>query len=726
MAWGTKWQMQFASLHGKQFTLSIMVQNYSESVEQLMGGPKPFTTKEDDDEDIFKAVRKQVGHLRIMTNDTTLLGRLMPDNNLDRLIKLEEIQGNDSVVRWVGFLQCQVFDQPWMNGYRLLDFPVNGIVASLDNVKMTEEMQSMVAPICQIIGSALTQLFGDAASASSMVKGICSVGSMDNNVWLKWNMMYSLFYEEETDMSSEVIVNESQSISYLDILEKICTTLGMTLREVGGYLYFADYTSTVEAGDDFTLLEIYTVASMISGSPALSDRNPCESVEMLQAISLPMGNEPTQSIMPGRNMVQVKIELDDSDNTLLYLPVTEQTDDPLNSIELHYEDELLWQPHERSNARETFNYLHYRWDNSISNWSRTGAGTYQYTVNNLMENSPLNMYTGCFGVRWVIVDYDDYHHPVLTNGLMLAMQYGIQPSSKTDTQGIIYSISSNMGINATEGYLNIKMSMFGWIYPPEWRPIEKKIERFYIALRVGDYTWNGTEWVTGALQLFSISVEDGKIVSNWSSSMNVDEEEGYFIPVRSTIPSGTLTLSIIDYCSPHQVVYPSILFGMIIDSMEVNLLYPNDITVNDQSTNNYSRILSLHGFSESKTIESNVGTFNNNKFSKSFFITPNGLPGNWVETANYTLLGEPVAIRPEVHLLQRMAAYYAVRRQLLQQKCDMRPDGESTDLQEEANIGCLLYQYNDKLFCAIDAEHDWRNDTQRIQFIEVKDVQQSS
>ena len=722
MAWGTKWEMQFASLHGKQFTLSIMVQGYIGSVEQLMGGPKPFTTKEDDDEDIFKAVRKQVGHLRIMTNDATLLGRLMPDNNLDRLVKLEEIQDNDIVTRWVGFLQCQVFDQPWMNGYRLLDFPVNGIVASLDNVQMTAEMKSQSGSICNIIGSALTQLFGDAASASSMIDGVCVVSTMLNNMWLGWKLLYRLFFENETDMSSAVVINESRSISYLDILEKIFTTLGMTLREVGGYLYFADYTSTI---NNATELTIYATEEFIEGDLVEDVIDTCAAVNVLDAIGLPMGNKPTQSIMTGRNMVRVQIELDDSDNNLLTLPITEQNTDPAITTALFGGDVLTWQPHERSNNQETFNYIEYDYIKGL--WQRVGTGSYQNCVDNV--NGHVNdfnfIFTGCFGTCWFLQKGGEQHQIVLTNGLMLSLQYGLSPDN---LYGKIYSIKGVQPVSSVDGYLNIQMSFFGWLYPPTGFDIVEDVHLFYVTLKVGNYYWNkaNSQWVQvqdSQAPYFSMELENGRIKSNKTSSMNVDEDEGYFIPITHDI-IGEVTLSILDYVGLNTISHPDIKFCMVVDELEVNALYPQSVTAVNRDTNDYTQIISMRGFAKSETISSNVGTYNNNMFSKSFLFS--SVPGSWITTGTYDGGAQYVAIRPEVHLLQRMAAYYAVRRLLLQQKCDMRPDGESTDLQDEANIGCLLYQYNDKLFCAIDAEHDWRNDTQRIQFIEVKDVQQSS
>jgi hypothetical protein len=486
---------------------------------------------------------------------------------------------------------------------------------------MTAEMKSQSGSICNIIGSALTQLFGDAASASSMIDGVCVVSTMLNNMWLNWKLLYGLFFNDETDMSSTVVINESRSISYLDILEKICTTLGMTLREVGGYLYFADYTSTI---NNATELTIYATEEFIEGDLVEDVIDTCAAVDVLDAIGLPMGNEPTQSIMTGRNMVRVQIELDDSDNNLLTLPITEQTSDTPLITTLYDGDVLNWQPHERSNNQETFNYFEY--DNINGTWQYAGIGSYQNCVDNVngyIYNMML-VFTGCFGTCWFLQKSGEQHQIVLTNGMMLCLQYALSPDN---LHGKIYSITGELPVSSVDGYLNIQMSFFGWLYPPTGFEIVEDAHSFVVTLKVGNYYWDkaNSQWVQvqdNQAPYFRMELENGKIKSNKTSSMNVDEDEGYFIPITHVI-SGEVTLSILDYVELNRASYPDIKFCMVVDDLEINVVYPQSVTAVNRDTNDYTQIISMRGFAKSETISSNVGTFNNNMFSKSFFIINN-------------------------------------------------------------------------------------------------------
>ena len=63
------WQVRFVSLRqNRTYTVNIYDDNYSGNPVQLTGAAQPFSTKEEDDDDWFKPVRKQSGYLRILDN----------------------------------------------------------------------------------------------------------------------------------------------------------------------------------------------------------------------------------------------------------------------------------------------------------------------------------------------------------------------------------------------------------------------------------------------------------------------------------------------------------------------------------------------------------------------------------------------------------------------------------------------------------------------------------
>lgn len=145
--------------------------------------------------------------------------------------------------------------------------------------------------------------------------------------------------------------------------------------------------------------------------------------------------------------------------------------------------------------------------------------------------------------------------------------------------------------------------------------------------------------------------------------------------------------------------------GFIFESLTMDYYYPSDLSVSQRTTNNYYRSLLRSGFGSERTITTNIGTWNNNLPSLSFLYDANAA---YIETMTYLNGGAELTQRPELHLLTNMAAYFATIRRTM------------TQVMKLAEIYDRIYSYGGKYFMAIDEQHDWRDDKQRVKFIEVK------
>jgi hypothetical protein len=227
----------------------------------------------------------------------------------------------------------------------------------------------------------------------------------------------------------------------------------------------------------------------------------------------------------------------------------------------------------------------------------------------------------------------------------------------------------------------------------------------FVSLQFGNKYWNGTEW-SNTLSRFSLTFENGgRIVTNKTAEMNVDADSGYFIPVLSKL-EGYVLLHIYDVCCNMTYVFTDFQQlderGKIISDLEISFFYLNNLTASDRSTNVYRQTILNSGFGEDKTIEFPIGTMNNNLPTQALIKSD---ATTYIETLSYGGVSE----RPEMHLLDRMVSYYDRVRQTLRAKV-------GTGL----GLFGTLYSHGGRVFVGIDAQHNWRDDTQEVEFIEVR------
>ena len=154
MAWTTRWQVQFRSLKGVNYTVNISEQGWTGGVTQLTPSDQPFTTQEDDDDDIFKPIRAQSGYLRVIDSTGSLLESLMPENNTQRLVQLMV----GSTIRWQGFLQADAYTQPWLEGKVEIELPLKSVLGALEDVVIEEEYFSIYKNVAFLFVQAFTDL----------------------------------------------------------------------------------------------------------------------------------------------------------------------------------------------------------------------------------------------------------------------------------------------------------------------------------------------------------------------------------------------------------------------------------------------------------------------------------------------------------------------------------------------------------------------------------------
>ena len=732
MAWNIHWQCCFQSRTGTQYAVNIYERDYIGDVVQLTGAEEPFVTQEEDDNDIFLAIRPQTGYLRVVdtTQDGSLLESIIPTNNTQKLVRLYSgtyANGafTEGTIQWQGFLCAEAFSQPWDTNIKVIEFPVKSLLGALEDVQMQASLASNEYNVAKLIHLAFDAL--DVVPSTFVVSS-----QMDDalNDFLRMILQFIVFYKEETVNNEGDSYKQLVGASYSEALSDICSLYGLTMRESGTTICLSAYDKQGNRiyTNEWSNADIVRIGS--GQNPTASSGQFMPETSMLPQLTFRGSNNDAGFVQGGKN---AKVTLAIS-GMMFYLDLPQATESPDAPIELAllddgdetHEGTLYVQVHSPRYLRENQNYLEYQRRTLI------GPSTYEdmlehsviegYVADPYYSENQNNLFTGAFPCRF----YHRKENEVVTlkNGIYMNTQYYTSGQSSPITYAAMYSVTSFLSLNATEGWLNIQFLLehLAWMVEGSYQGyvfgdgINKFCYNYDIdsevrmCIQVGNLFWNGTDWVEGSVPdtYFWFKVTNGRVPNNKTSDMNTDEENGYFIPVTRPLV-GAVTFHILNgmlvkYTTPSYTRYLTC-YTHILSELNISHILPKSVVASDRSHNVYRKAIISSGFSEDKEKELNVGTINNNYFAPSF-IKLNTT--DYAESVGYYTSDGTTDVRPEMHLLDRMVAQYGQVRRTFKGIV-------ATGLE----LLKTRYTYLSRAFFGIDAKHNWRDEEQQVKFIEV-------
>lgn len=664
----------FESFGGTTYRVEIGGQGGTE----IEGAPDPFVTGEDDSTDFFTPVRSQTGTLRVIDVDGSLMESLIPQNNTSTSVVLR----SGSSVLWRGFLGTDVYTQPWDNNTYILEFRVISMTEALKYTTLDSSYRYQSVDFETIINHAFSRL--------GLSPTIRTIDHMHEE-WLYMCVDCSVFFTEKTVCNQGVREVVAEGKSCYSVLESICKFFGLSLRERGEDVFFTVY-----------------------------DREYALSTIDINSLTF-LGTGNTKSFVQGARRAAVILELDKRDMSIT-LPQAEETQATPLDVEVNEGKHVYAQPHpNRVNGQETFTYLEY------DKYTLVGTSNYNgmlqhsyingYSTNPYANHSERHLFTGACPVRW-FYRREDSDVPRLANGLYLQTQYYASGHS-AQVDNLCYSIKSIEPFGTSTGYLNItfRLHSFGfstdngnrWFTDTGYTNISTEMN---VAIRIGDRFWNQREqsWQVGNSPLdfsFAIHFDNDKLVSNKTIEMLVDATDGFFIPCNHML--GEVELYIINETYTNNtgdVSHYLSVYAHIIDNLQVTFYELSSITASDRDSNEYRATIAISGFEEDKTIDIEIGTMNNNVSCRNFVRQDDGQ--SYLSSMIYYTATGHYSQRPEMNLLSRMVDYYSqIRRNM---RC-MIEHGE--------DLIYNLFSDSGHLFLGIDAKHNWRDDSQEVEFIEI-------
>lgn len=737
MAWNTRWQVQFKSLRGTTYTVNISEQGWTGGVTQLTPSDQPFTTQEDDDDDIFKPIRAQSGYLRVIDETGTLLEDIIPQSNTTRYVEVLK----DNAVVWQGFLLAESYTQDWSPAKKEVEIPVQSILGVMKNVNFNLGYSGYRRNFAYLLYIAVQHV--QAITGAWPYDNVVVIdneetpGTFLTSMYVQW----SQFFEKIEMHNAGDTVIEWQGNSLYDVMAEMAQLFGLTMRENGRTLYLVNYDS--RSNNQMATYTWNQIGTMGGGTSQLPSTTALSDIALIDNISFRSDNN-SQSVQEGANTVEVNFSFETDKLIDMTIPPATEDDSEVKTVTCHsaadmHTYDVLIQPHpNRYGMGETFGYQYYEYlgvnggEGIYQWWGYRGASNYATVLDHSVMNSAYRdwsptyqvgrmNYTGAFPCRYRNTDTESTGQ--LHSGLFLAANYRMSNNAGNVQVKIAYLQKMQTGTTIKDGYLRLSLSTI--LFNTFWHTAGSTSTQ-YLALNSTPGTestplnmtmhivmhlqsgglryWNGSSW-TSAAEAIRPQIIKGKIKNNYSDDYNVEKKDAFYIPVTSEMV-GKLEIAIYDYVSyedgysfDSQLSYRN----LIITDFELDFVQKNDsITYSDRTSNHYYTKVLLAGFDNNKEVNTKIGTFNNNMPSASFLTNS---AGDYAETLTYN----DGTQRPEINLLQRMANFYCTARWIL-----------SPVISEIVEQMFRRYTYKGRTFFGVVSQHNWRDNEQKMKFLEVK------
>lgn len=238
MAFQIFWKIKFKSLRaGTDYTVNIYKDGTLPTGYPLTlkGGAQPFTTEEDDSEDMFTPIRTQSGYLRIVDDGKAVNANgeevawnwkeLLPSTDTDRPVTLTHQTGSSPTVDWQGFMQAQDFGSVLYGNPQEREFPIQCVLTVTQGTDINYQ-QTQIQNFAYLLKQIVDSIPSAQRPTSFMIQG-----GADAQAWLLKKIDWQNFVSEDGDG------NLIARYSMYDCLEDMCRFWGWTARTKGSTLY---------------------------------------------------------------------------------------------------------------------------------------------------------------------------------------------------------------------------------------------------------------------------------------------------------------------------------------------------------------------------------------------------------------------------------------------------------------------------------------------------------
>lgn len=328
------WQIKFKSLRaGTDYTVNIYDANYSGNPILLKGGAEPFSTQEDENEDMFTPVRTQSGYLRIVDDGFNAQEPaqpfnwkdLVPSTAMSSKVTLTDGNGN---IHWHGYMQTQNFSGELYGGVQEREYPVQCGLSAVDSIYPTTQDYELRS-FAYLVNFILT--------SSNLTFGhIYFQGGADARTWLQTRFCWRNFLTTDDDS------NITSKYSVYQMLQDTCRFWGWTARQYKNDVYFTCADDSSE--QTFLVLTPAQLATLAADTTGASIIGTIENVPAAFALTgdifCSLDNE--DYVMRGPNKAVVKADCNEQSTIVEFAPkVLEKQMESVGNYEYHEEGDMV-------------------------------------------------------------------------------------------------------------------------------------------------------------------------------------------------------------------------------------------------------------------------------------------------------------------------------------------------------------------------------------------------
>ena len=696
MAKTIRWKIPFVSLSGTQYRVDIYDEGTFTPV-QLTAGETPFVTDEDNSDDFFYPVRSQSGTLQVCTlkPDGTYitLDELLPANNIARPVRLINLD-NSNAIEWQGFLSCEAYSQDYTGIPQNLDLPVISVLEAMDSVEVNPTKLSGLNTVGETIQK-LLEIFIEKAGVSYFSQYYIPTAARGSNIVGKYIDATVLFEQKETNNENRISYIIS-GLSIKDCLERIAVYMGWCVRENNISLFFMAAEETTGYRRFYRQGRITTGGQVvIIWTPDLGSYTPVVTDDIANQSWRGTGHQRTISqgaksveVVASIRKYELQIELPDfpaGDISTYYNEMN-------NNVESEFWTKVWWYMVASKNIdaygniklgfwaldKSTFGYncSNYGASNITDVLAHMWQAGSESSAKQGLYGSICRFHAGAFFTREAFEDEEKQTHDTSDGLHCVFFPYTLPNESGSDTPpnfdpaqvGYIAQMSSIVPFWANGGYLNLttayELIYYAWsvggAHVAHVGDNDDREWRIGMRLQFGENYWNGTTWQSAPC-LFEARFIEGNFKGNWEDSMLIKKTDGLLIPITYAM-SGTVILEIWPSSSRHGNVMNNYVFEAQFKEMSVSYIAPIDDSLSDRGENNYFQLLGTN-FRDEISIRTEIASKLYNNPSPSLIMNSET---EAMTELNYGTDQVPDMRRPEVDLLNRLAAYYGEARQRLE------------------------------------------------------------
>lgn len=713
MAYNVNWKIEFRDIEERLYRIEILTNNYSGSPIPLRGAENPFETTEENDDDLFRPIRKQTGMLRIADTGKDLNGNdfnysdLLPSQPLDHPVRLKYVPASGTEqIKWIGFLRSDTLTAKVFTAVDIREFQVVcplGVLYDMPFTFTSETNSQNYGPSFQTMGQILYWAFNAIKihyqnqdthpfSWDYLVKS--ANANSNSDLTTRISLVNFATVEPTYSGQNSSIATWVDSKTWGEVLEDICRFWGWVMYSR------CLFVSNANKNAVFLIAKGHTTSyTQIAFSNLRNDSISGNSYERpyitLEELSYKSTNH-TEEFLLGKRYINILADVNEKEMVINPkmedLPYEWHLNTSGNKI--HVENWL------EDNVSHYADYVLLKEIMPANSNSRTVTqGEFIIYTNIFIRTGEIAPFVVIMEDIWPVENEQDQDENKSSFNLQKAVLVykGANPNNALNR---CFQINTAQEVCLPAGStLCINANCRKW-YKPSDQDSDLKFSYLTLALKVGNEWWNGS-YFTETQSTFTVDLDNkNKKIKNTKNLFdNNNGASGYCIDIAGTL-HGRLELYVINYIYDDPSQSQDI--GVMLEDLTVGIYNPNDMVQPQAKSAQQYKDMASQEFKDNLEVNLNMASGTGLKYGIGQLYKVGNSGIQILDYLYYTIGGTTQSLKPEENLLRRMIMAYGSSRHY------MTIDVEISDINSDPTT-YFNYETTQVGYSFLNAKRNWRD-----------------